>query len=120
MARLIDADALKYALSRLEATGGHKYYRQGMDDVLQKFMPGFIDEQPTVDAVEVVRCKDCRNWRPYGPGSLGTCHSPMYPKKPIIQEAHFCSYGERKPDISTTPADDDKTDSGLITEDEYG
>ena len=52
--RLIDANALKDGLSNLEASGGHKYYRQGMDDVLHKFMPSFIDEQPTVDAVEVV------------------------------------------------------------------
>ena len=52
--RLIDANALKDGLSNLEASGGHIYYRQGMDDVLHKFMPSFIDEQPTVDAVEVV------------------------------------------------------------------
>ena len=32
--RLIDANALKEYLNSIEASGGHKYYRKGMDDVL--------------------------------------------------------------------------------------
>ena len=52
--RLISARELKERLSNLEASGGHKYYRKGMDDVLHYFMPKIIDDQPTVDAVEVV------------------------------------------------------------------
>ena len=54
-----------------------------------------IDELPRVDAVEVVRCKDCENYKPY--------------KKPVedfdgccivreceTDENDFCSYGKRK------------------------
>jgi hypothetical protein len=52
--RLIDANALKKRLDSLEASGGHKYYRKGMDDTLHFHMPNIIDEAPTVDAVEVV------------------------------------------------------------------
>ena len=52
--RLIDANALKEQLNKLEAHGGHNYYRKGMDDALHTFMPHFIDDAPTVDAVEVV------------------------------------------------------------------
>ena len=52
--RLIDANALKSTLGDLEATGGHKYYRQGADCVLHEIMPQVIDDEPTVDAVEVV------------------------------------------------------------------
>jgi hypothetical protein len=52
--RLISVNALKERLSKLEASGGHKYYRKGMDDMLHHHMPYIIDEQPTVDAVEVV------------------------------------------------------------------
>ena len=51
--RLIDANALKDALSNLEASGGHEYYRKGMDDTLHFHMPNIIDDAPTVDAVEV-------------------------------------------------------------------
>lgn len=57
--RLIDANALKEYLNSLEASGGHKYYRKGVDDTLHVHIPNIVDEQPTVDAVEVVLCKDC-------------------------------------------------------------
>lgn len=46
--RLIDADALKVDLTR--------FYN---NIVTAKQL---IDEQPTVDAAPVVRCKDCKNW----------------------------------------------------------
>lgn len=83
--RLIDADALKYALSRLEATGGHKYYRQGMDDVLQKFMPKFIDEQPAVDAAPVVHGR----WERCG----GDLHSSGYAVScSACNKTHFVHY----------------------------
>ena len=52
--RLIDANTLKERLNDLEAQGGHKYYRQGMNDALHDIMPNVIDDLPTVDAVEVV------------------------------------------------------------------
>ena len=86
--RLIDANALKDGLSNLEASGGHKYYRQGMDAVLHKFMPSFIDEQTTVDAVEVVRCKDCKFYQ--------TDHWCTRVALGIMYENDFCSYGERR------------------------
>ena len=40
------------------------------------FVPGFcIDREPTVDAVPVIRCKDCEHWRssPFGVTNLGWC-----------------------------------------------
>ena len=51
--RLIRASTVKDKLADLEASGGHKYYRQGMNDVLHKFMPQILDDCPTVNAVEV-------------------------------------------------------------------
>ncbi len=81
--RLIDANALKARLRSLVATGGHKYYRKGMDDTLHHHMPNIIDDQPTVDVHPVVHgrwerfetisgnigvlCSDC-NWRDYNHG----------------------------------------------------
>lgn len=49
MARLIDADALVKALNESGVP-----YRADVQEVL--------DAQPTVDAVPVVRCKDCRHY----------------------------------------------------------
>lgn len=53
-----------------------------------------LKQEPTVDAVEVVRCKDCKYWEngkdhePY----CNHCVSMMSDSEPD----DFCSYGERK------------------------
>lgn len=55
-----------------------------------------IDNAPTVDAVPVVRCKDCKH---YDMGvclkiySDGNVHSAAWQKR---KPEDFCSYGERK------------------------
>jgi len=46
-----------------------------------------IERAPTVDAVEVVRCKDCKHW--HG----GDCY-----RIEITRPDDFCSYGERRLD----------------------
>ena len=62
----------------------------------------FIAEAPAVDAVEVVRCKDCKYFEldEDGLDVLGVCkcgkiavsyNGEIYPK-----ETDFCSYGEKK------------------------
>ena len=55
-----------------------------------------IDDQPEVDAVEVVRCKDCKHFTEGM--AVGMCK--RIPDKPIIPIVynHFCSYGERRTD----------------------
>lgn len=51
--RLIYADELKAMLTDMQATGGHKYYRQGANCILHEIMPQIIDDCPTVDAIPV-------------------------------------------------------------------
>ena len=58
MARLIDADALmdvirqhEYRLATKQGAIDYGMFTLGIQQA--------VDEQPTVDAVEVVRCKDC-------------------------------------------------------------
>lgn len=54
-----------------------------------------IDEPTTVDAVEVVRCKNCDWYREDG----SICVNPKCGKSWCgcrVPEQHFCSYGERK------------------------
>ena len=73
--RLIDADALpKY-------TG----YALSADEVATA-----VDTAPTIDAVPVVRCKDCewRNWETNG-CNRNPCVEPWF-------ENDFCSYGEKR------------------------
>lgn len=60
-----------------------------------------IEMQPTVDAVEVVRCKDCTHY------DFGVCLK-IYSDGAVSQYAwqgrnpeDFCSYGERKANDDT-------------------
>lgn len=58
----------------------------------------WIRKQPTVDAVEVVRCKDCVSYEEQCP-SFGYCYhwdyeQGMSPNQ--VDGDDFCSYGERK------------------------
>ena len=80
MARLIDADAL---IKEACAEGAYGYV-----DAKQ------IADAPTVDAAEVVRCKDCKYYEIHKPKVLENCERNGYiiPMKPD----DFCSYGERK------------------------
>ena len=72
--RLIDADAL---IKEANEEGAYGYV-----DAKQ------IADAPTVDAVEVVRCRDCK----YYDGKWLCKISGVPSRKPC----DFCSYGERK------------------------
>lgn len=55
-----------------------------------------VYKAPTVDAVHVVRCKDCVLWRPVG-GNTGKCPF-LIGEHQYTGDDHFCSCGERKED----------------------
>ena len=59
-----------------------------------------IENAPTVDAVEVVRCKDCRYWDAFPTASatpyMHEC-SCRYPRRGTSAN-DFCSWGERRED----------------------
>ena len=81
MARLIDADALVKALNESGVP-----YRADVQDVL--------DAQPTIDAVPVVWCKDCRWWTKQEKSIQGRCAlTGTYPTG-----GWYCGNGERKDD----------------------
>lgn len=58
-----------------------------------------INEQPAVDAVEVVRCKDCKHWIFTGEGR-GDCTNGRFHldghADPTMEMSDFCSLGERR------------------------
>ena len=81
--RLIDANALK---SYMDECSKETRFR-----VYYGYATSFIDAAPTVDAVEVVRCRDCKHLMfsdCYG--ECGKGHMS------IVSPDDFCSYGERK------------------------
>lgn len=56
-----------------------------------------LEEEPTADVVEVVRCGKCNHCRKYR-NLLGVdCYECLYEDKfEPVNPIHFCSYGERK------------------------
>lgn len=51
-----------------------------------------LDELPTADVVEVVRCKDCKNLYADDTGKLHWCDC----HRMFVGLDDFCNYGERK------------------------
>lgn len=95
MPRYIDADILKkhgWVLAKIKTD---------KNGVITKIMSMQIDDAPTADVVDVVRCKDCKYFLDEDEfDSLGMClceriarnyGGEIYPER-----IHFCSYGERK------------------------
>ena len=88
--RLIDADELKKRLKEYCIDGDKKakewYEIMGIDDC--------VDKAPTVDAVEVVRCKDCK-FGVYEKGR-GIYHIRCEILEFLFQDDDYCNYGERR------------------------
>lgn len=54
----------------------------------------FVSDEPTVDAVPVVRCRNCKFGEPMGTMGVA-CHNPKGLHF-LGSGKRFCSYGERK------------------------
>ena len=99
--RLIDADALiEMCIENLDD-----------GDVFYRIPPDYVDDMPTIDAVEVVRCKDCDFSRPIYQENGGVfertlhcVHGRGYQQNifgreySIISPNSFCAAGSRKTD----------------------
>ena len=77
--RLIDADAF---LEKMKRTS--RYFDVVFD----------VEEMPTVDAVKVVRCRDCK----YHEDTSITEYEHCCLLSKTVRYNDFCSYGERKDD----------------------
>lgn len=77
--RLIDANAVDYENIMCSQSQLH-------------WLNAIIEKQPTVDAVEVLRCKECIYFHKTIGISFGKCSmTSLFP-----YDDDFCSYGERK------------------------
>lgn len=97
MARLIDADALKKQSEESAAIEWNQKvapvsWAYAEEDFAQR-----IDDAPTIDAVPVVRCKDCRHCKPVVNENCEVvgCWCDEF-EIVDVAENHFCSRGERK------------------------
>lgn len=103
--RLIDADQMAvdeseaYMSARVQITDDLKWL---VNFAAHSKIQKLIADTPTVDAVPVVRCKDCKHYRNY---PNGLCYLHTEPKTNsrgysgdavCVEPEDFCSYGERK------------------------
>lgn len=90
MSRYIDDDESQYTI----------LYKTGIEK--QGIWEDVINKTPTADVVEVVRCKDCKNYRKDIPCVGGQyngcvewldegCEAP-------VEEDDYCSYGKKRDD----------------------
>lgn len=92
--RLIDADALKITVE-------YGYDNKGVLLVPYRDIKKSIEATKTVDAVPVVRCRDCKHSREYiTVGTVCTKYVKSLGGREVGLRAtgknDFCSYGERK------------------------
>lgn len=94
MAEYIDREKLKYDIRNwivdYEVNGEHE-----TADCLRECID-LIDDTPTADVVEVVRCEKCNQFRRYTKvnQNFGVCRR----SKMEVSWHDFCSYGEREED----------------------
>lgn len=81
--RLIDADALDM-YERLKS-----YYGDAWRDAQEE-----IDNAPTVDAVHVIRCKDCKHFT--GKWCILNSRKEFDPEDRLVNGEGFCAWAERK------------------------
>ena len=92
MARLIDANAL---LRHKRKMSGAEFGGEFWDEAV---LASDIKSAPTVDAVEIVRCRDCKHYMPqkksaHWENRANYCNRIVTIK---TRPYDFCSYGERK------------------------
>lgn len=95
MPRYIDVDALKKDIRE-------NYVIYGYADFISDFFR-CLDEQPTVDAVEVVRCKGCKSASLTYDGECKYCQrwKEKYDGESVslyLDGDFYCAFGERKED----------------------
>lgn len=85
MARYVDVDALLKSLTKFKENDWNKELCIPLPSVVDDCID-IVDEQPTADVVEVVRCKECIH--------MGTDKCPSQ-----LNDADFyCCQGERRED----------------------
>ena len=106
MRRLVDANELK----------GHFPQDEDWDYPVNtnSRVVEIIDDAPTVDAVEVVRCKDCRWFE--NDGYHTNCKIMQF----CVEAEDYCSKGERKDDLISRQAAIDAADDMVEPQESEG
>ena len=91
--RLIDADKLRYEIDKHYPFTKLPQAEHGIADRAKSELLLIIHEAPVVDAVEVVRCRDCKEFeKKRHPVFAGYCKE----FDSYMADDDFCSCGERR------------------------
>lgn len=95
--RLINAD---YALSALgifnDREHGNEHFLNGIETARE-----IIEQAPAIDAVHVIRCKDCEFWNYKDCVVDGNCYCDMLERYTL--ENFYCAAGKRREADADTP-----------------
>ena len=93
--RLIDADRLKDSIMSTCDLGG--WIGETLLQI-KKLAVKYIENAQTIDAVEVVRCKDCIVSETFQRDSNGTTerYCKAFTHLRMVADDDYCSYGERR------------------------
>ena len=93
--RLIDADAVE------KQAYDDVHYHAELEDWEFDVVTHYLDHAPTIDAVPVVRCKDCKEYRTamamtYYRDGVHIRACPCERTGHLRKDDDFCSYGKQK------------------------
>lgn len=97
MDKYINQQTLQNALERKQCGPANKRYTEGWNDCLMR-VKSMVSAAPIIDAVPVVRCKDCVHWDD-DPDTYGADYGPKGKCMKSFETMcadDFCSYGERR------------------------
>lgn len=109
VSRLIDADNLDFTFDRRCFSEGDTQYVRGADDAIE-----VVNNAPTIDAVPVVRCRECTHYKicdEWENGKRMLCEIHHHSYLDHDGDNHFCSWGQRK--IETVLPKSDVKDESL-------
>lgn len=88
--RLIDADAFRRELDNHWPFTKEEQSKHGIADMAKSTLLVVLNNMPTIDAVEVVRCKDCR----WNNGENYCLNDGTFFE--LCADDAYCSFGERR------------------------
>ena len=95
--RLIDADALLKSAGIFEIKMAARGCGKSILHLAKAWLFNEVNKAPTIDAVSVVRCKECKHYENHRLKVFENCvRNERY--IPMKQD-DFCSYGERRSDV---------------------
>lgn len=95
--RLIDVDAL---VARMATVYTDTDRRAHYDEIMRA-----IREQPTVDAVPVLRCRECREYSGVNLSILGMPCGECGKFGHVCAPDEFCSFGQERQEVDRDEAD---------------